>query len=209
MFRSQAAPTHKLDSAAQMRREPTDGERLLWDALRGRRSEHRRPLRVNRQQVLLGYIADFYLPHWRAIVEVDGGIHGTDRQAAWDAQRDRAFGAADYSVFRVDDALVRRDPDMVAELVEWYADDIDFLRRHGGPCGRSSDASVTWSFRGRAILRRGGELGTERERLHVFRLGAGFPADYPIELGCDVGEIDYHDLALCPRARCVELEPVA
>lgn len=206
MYRSREVPPRKLALAAQMRVEPTEGERLLGDALRGRRRTSRWPLRIHRQQVILGYIVDVYMPTWRAIVEIDGGVHGTDDQAAWDAQRDRAFGTADYSVFRVDDALVRRDSDMVAELVEWYADSIDFLRREGGPWGRSSRASLTWSFRGRGILRRGGEYGTPRERLHVFRFGAGFPADYPIELGCDVGEIDYHDIDACRDARCVELE---
>lgn len=209
MYRSHEAPARKLALAARMRCEPTEGERLLGDALSGRRLTSRWPLRVHRQQVILGYIADLYLPAWRAIVEVDGGVHGTEGQAAWDAQRDRAFRDADYSIFRVDDALVRRDPDMVAELVEWYADSIDFLRREGGPYGRSSRASVSWSFRGRGILRRGGEWGTPHERLHVFRLRAELPDDYPIELGADVGEVDYHDLELCCEARCSELGPVA
>lgn len=202
MFRSQAAPTRKLDRAAEMRREPTDGERLLWEALRTRRSPTRRALRVNRQQVLLGYIADFYLPRWRAIVEVDGGIHGSDQQADWDDRRDRAFQRAAYSVFRVADELVRADPDMVAELVEWYAESIDLLRGDGGPYGRSSDASVTWSFRGDAILRRGGELGTEREALHVFRVRDDLPDDYPITFGSDPGEVEYHDRVLCRAAGC-------
>ena len=69
--------------AREMRREMTSCEAKLWERLR------RGNLGINfrRQQVIAGFIADFYCHQANLVVEVDGPIH----EAEYDAERDRVF----------------------------------------------------------------------------------------------------------------------
>jgi len=60
-----------------------------------------------RQVPLLGFIADFYAPSVRLVVEVDGGYH-VGRVTA-DARRDRKLERGGYRVVRVQAELVTRD----------------------------------------------------------------------------------------------------
>ena len=55
----------------------------------------------------LGFIADFYAPGIRLIVEVDGGYHA--RRVTADARRDRKLTRAGYRIVRVQAELVRRE----------------------------------------------------------------------------------------------------
>ena len=74
--------------ARAMRREMTSCEAKLWARLR------RSNLGVSfrRQQVIAGFIADFYCHQAALVLEVDGPIH----EAEYDAERDRVF--ADYGI---------------------------------------------------------------------------------------------------------------
>ncbi len=190
-----------------MRAAPTEGERLLWLALQRR---DQRPFRVNRQQVLLGYIADFYIPKWRAIVEVDGSVHETERQMAWDDRRDAVFSDAEYSILRVDDSAVRHDPDLVAELIEMFAEEIEEARRPGCRYGYSSRTSIRWALDRSTVLHRtvclcfrgAGAPSHQRWHDHYFRLTAETPEAVRITYGSDVGEIDYHNRSECLGGWC-------
>ena len=69
-------------NARALRSNMTDAERKLWYRLRA----HRFNDASFRRQVPIGpYIADFVCLQARLIVEVDGGQHGTERDAARDA----------------------------------------------------------------------------------------------------------------------------
>ena len=74
--------------AREMRREMTSCEAKLWERLR------RGNLGINfrRQQVIAGFIADFYCHQAALVLEVDGPIH----EAEYDAERDRVF--ADHHI---------------------------------------------------------------------------------------------------------------
>jgi len=65
-----------------MRLNPTPAENALWQRVRGRALG----ARFHRQVVLRGWIADFWCPAHRLIVEVDGGSH--KRKGDADAHRD-------------------------------------------------------------------------------------------------------------------------
>jgi very-short-patch-repair endonuclease len=53
------------------------------------------------------FIADFYAPRARVVVEVDGGWHS--RRGAADARRDAKLGRLGYRVLRVSAELVMAD----------------------------------------------------------------------------------------------------
>ena len=116
--------------ARQMRRMPTGGEARLWTALR------RRGLggwRFRRQQILAGYIVDFYCAELQLAVEVDGGVHEARR--AEDQQRDQDLNAIGVRVVRVHDADVMGRLNVVLRLLAVRCESIaehDGLHRRDG-----------------------------------------------------------------------------
>ena len=83
--------------------DTTTPEARLWRALRSSRLG----VAFRRQVPLLGFIADFYAPSARLIVEADGGYHAGRLSA--DERRDRKLARAGYRVVRLPAELVTRD----------------------------------------------------------------------------------------------------
>lgn len=98
--------------AKQYRRSLTVDERLLWQALRGNRLGG---LHFRRQQVIDGYIVDFYCHAAALVVEVDGGVH--EEQAAEDARRDAALARRGLRVLRLRNEDVRWNLSGVLERI--------------------------------------------------------------------------------------------
>lgn len=73
----------------------TPAERELWRELRANRM---RGLQFRRQQVVAGYIADFYCDAVGMIIEVDGPIH--EGQQDWDDERQKAIEQHGITVLR-------------------------------------------------------------------------------------------------------------
>jgi very-short-patch-repair endonuclease len=69
--------------AKELRNNPTEAERILWQHLRLRQLGG---LKFRRQQPLGNYIVDFVCLGKRLVVEVDGGQHNS--QHSYDEQRD-------------------------------------------------------------------------------------------------------------------------
>lgn len=80
----------------QLRREMTPQERKVWDAVRGRKLGG---YKFRRQQVIDGFIADFYCAEAGVVLELDGIVH--ENQVEYDAHRDRAIAARRLIVLRV------------------------------------------------------------------------------------------------------------
>jgi very-short-patch-repair endonuclease len=95
-----------LQRAKELRRNMTPAERRLWAALRGGRLDG---LHFRRQQVIDGYVADFYCRAADLVVEVDGSVHDQPAQAADDAERDRYFKARGLQVLRFCNQEVQQD----------------------------------------------------------------------------------------------------
>jgi very-short-patch-repair endonuclease len=89
--------------AHTMRQAPTDSEARLWRALRSSQLG----VAFRRQVPLLGFVADFYAPSARLVVEIDGGYH--ERRRAADARRDRKLTRAGYRVLRLQAELITHD----------------------------------------------------------------------------------------------------
>ena len=71
-----------------------------------------------RRQVAIGpYVADFCCLSEHVVVEVDGGQHSTDRNAAHDAGRTAELNRRGFRVLRFTNADVMRDIDSVVETI--------------------------------------------------------------------------------------------
>lgn len=68
-----------------MRKQPTDAESVLWQALR----HDQLGVRVRRQYPMGGRILDFYIPSEKLAIEVDGSVHHKETVRSEDAVRDR------------------------------------------------------------------------------------------------------------------------
>lgn len=98
--------------ARSMLHSPTPSEAALWQALRGGVAG----VAFKRQVVLGGrYIADFFAPSVRLVVEVDGGVHRGRRAA--DRRRAEWLRRRGYRVVRVAAALVLRAPELAVAVI--------------------------------------------------------------------------------------------
>ena len=103
----------KKKFAKEMRRNPSPPERVLWPYLR----KDRLGVRFGRQRIIRGYIADFWCPSRRLIVEVDGKTY---HRPEWDEKRDVNLLRLGITTLRFDADFVLRDPETVARKVrEW------------------------------------------------------------------------------------------
>ena len=81
--------------ARELRKNPTDAERLLWSHLRLWQIDGHK---FRRQQPLGKYIVDFVCFEKRLIIELDGGQHA--EQLKYDVERDAWLRAQGFSVVR-------------------------------------------------------------------------------------------------------------
>ncbi len=85
--RNQPVTMEKLELARGRRRAMTTEEQALWHALRKNKLEN---LHFRRQQVIAGFIVDFYCPSAHLAIEVDGASHLTTKE--YDVARDHTLG---------------------------------------------------------------------------------------------------------------------
>ena len=85
----------KVARSKELRREMTPAEARLWEHLRARRLHN---IRFRRQQIVFGFIADFYCHDAGLIVEVDGPVH--EEQQGYDSNRDALLRQAGFEVVR-------------------------------------------------------------------------------------------------------------
>jgi very-short-patch-repair endonuclease len=101
-----------VEATRRLRRTMTRAERILWQALRRNQvaGSHFR-----RQQLIDGYIADFYCHRAGLVIEVDGASH-LGRED-YDKARDEAFAARGLRVLRISNARVESDLEAVLEEI--------------------------------------------------------------------------------------------
>ena len=99
--------------AKQLRENMTEAEQCLWTRLRLKHLGYM----FYRQKPIGDYIADFYCPKARLVVEVDGGQHFTDDIASNDRVRDEYMRSLGLTVLRFSNYEVMKNTDSVAEAI--------------------------------------------------------------------------------------------
>ena len=85
----------KQERARTFRKQMTPEETQLWQQLRARRLDG---LHWRRQQVIGGFIADFYCHAVGIVIEIDGAVHL--QQVEYDCARDKIFTWSGLLVLR-------------------------------------------------------------------------------------------------------------
>src|SRR4051794_13376035 len=101
---TQRVTPEKRALAKQLRRGMTGAEKRLWQQLRANRFHG---LQFRRQQVIDGFIADFYCHALKLVIEVDGPIH--EHQIEYDQERDYVITGRGLTILRVTNDEVQRD----------------------------------------------------------------------------------------------------
>lgn len=83
--------------ARELRRNATDAEQTLWNALRDRQLAG---LKFRRQHPIDRFILDFYCHEKRLAIELDGGYHAEDEQRIYDEERTTLLAAQGIKVLR-------------------------------------------------------------------------------------------------------------
>ncbi|WP_448265363.1 endonuclease domain-containing protein [Nostoc sp. DSM 114159] len=98
----------KVQRAKELRQQMTSEEKILWQHFRANRLNG---LHFRRQQIINGFIADFYCHATGLVIEVDGKIH--EQQAEYDAERDKVLSARGLRLLRIKNEEVRHELDKV------------------------------------------------------------------------------------------------
>src|SRR5215208_2177582 len=105
----QIVTKEKLQRAKELRYEMTPAEKVLWNELRA----NKLGVHFRRQQIIAGFIVDFYCHKAALVIEVDGDIH--DLQKEDDAKRDKALSEIGLKIVRFRNEDVIRDLPTVLE----------------------------------------------------------------------------------------------
>jgi very-short-patch-repair endonuclease len=101
-----------VELAKRLRRTMTFEERTLWQAIR---NDALSGLHFRRQQVIAGFIVDFYCASARLAIEVDGPVHSGRKD--YDAERDQALSELGMRILRLSNASIRENLPMVLDRV--------------------------------------------------------------------------------------------
>src|SRR5215510_2302769 len=108
-------PVRTLKSRAQiLRAEPTPAERTMWKILRDRRLDG---IKFRRQKPIRIYVADFYCPELKLVVELDGEVHTDPRQAVHDENRDSYLRSIGCTILRFPNREIFEDREAVLNKI--------------------------------------------------------------------------------------------
>jgi very-short-patch-repair endonuclease len=104
----------KVGQARSLRKKMTSAEKALWAILRGKKCGHSK---FRRQQIIEGFIADFFCAQYNLVIEVDGCIHETEEQKARDAHRKKVFESIGLREVRFTNKEVFENSDSVKKRI--------------------------------------------------------------------------------------------
>ena len=115
-----------FEKARELRKFETEAERLLWTRLQ---NNQLLGLHFRRQHPINRFIADFYCPKIKMVVEVDGGIHDIPENKAYEIGRSEILNDFDIIVIRFTNEQIINDIESVIKEIETSAikllDEID------------------------------------------------------------------------------------
>jgi very-short-patch-repair endonuclease len=100
------------ERARELRHNMTPAEKILWRELR---TDKLNGLHFRRQQIIDGFIVDYYCHAISLIIEIDGDIH--KQQVEYDAARDEHFISRGFKVLRFTNEEVMNGLSAVLEKI--------------------------------------------------------------------------------------------
>lgn len=104
--------------AEENRANPTDAERVLWNALKANAIGYK----FRRQHIIQDFIVDFYCNEAKLTIELDGGYHNTQKQLLSDEQRTEKLQQLGYTELRFKNEQVISDLEGVLATIRKACD---------------------------------------------------------------------------------------
>jgi very-short-patch-repair endonuclease len=123
----QKVSQEKKERASELKRNMTPAEKTLWQELRGNRLNGRH---FRRQQIIAGFIVDFYCHEVGLVVEVDGDVH--DTQLEYDDERGKILDGMGFKIIRFSNDSVLND---IQEVLSQIAEHLPLPVSGRGPGG--------------------------------------------------------------------------
>ena len=105
------------DTRKFLRENMTEAEVVLWEVLKEKKLNGRK---FRRQHSIGYYIADFYCPSERLIIELDGQQHYTPDGILKDRERDKHLSEMNITVLRFENKAVLNDLSQVLQCIKSY-----------------------------------------------------------------------------------------
>ena len=105
----------KVQRAKELRQNMTKQEKILWEKLRNNQLGG---FHFRRQQVIDGFIIDFYCNPVKLAIEVDGNIHRLRR--GYDEERDMILKNEGIEILRLSNIEIDMDIEAVLQRISSY-----------------------------------------------------------------------------------------
>mgnify|MGYP001270439515 CR=1 FL=1 len=110
IVRNQKVTKEKVELSRKLRKDMTVAEKAFWKMVRNRKLFN---LKFRRQQIIDGFIVDFYCDELGLCIEIDGEVHNDTEQKQYDRYRDEAIALNKLKILRFTNNEVLYDKDMV------------------------------------------------------------------------------------------------
>ena len=120
-----------IELAKEFRKNPTEAEKVLWNGLRNKGFSD---VKFRRQHPIKWFIADFYCHELKLVIEVDGGIHNSPRQAEYDEGRSAEIENLGIQVIRFSNEGILYNLESVLQKIN----KIILQRSSPSPCGEGA-----------------------------------------------------------------------
>ena len=119
----QKVSPEKIKRAKELRQNMTPAEKILWEYLRAKRFNG---LKFRRQQIIEGFIVDFYCHSLGLVIELDGEIH--DKQKEYDTERDDILSSKQLTILRFTNQQVSKDIESVLKIIAKKQENIENIK---------------------------------------------------------------------------------
>jgi very-short-patch-repair endonuclease len=103
-------------AARKLRQEETEAEKVLWNALRGKRLNG---LKFRRQHPYENTILNFFCVEHQLVVELDGSVHDLPDQSEYDEQRTKFLNEHGLRVVRFrNEDILKSLPIILQKIIE-------------------------------------------------------------------------------------------
>jgi very-short-patch-repair endonuclease len=108
------APPYLFRYAKELRSNPTETEKILWEELKNKRLG----MKFRRQHPIADYIVDFYCHSLKLVIEIDGGYHLDRDQKEYDHYRAEDLSGFGIVIIRFTNSQVKNDLDKVIKEIK-------------------------------------------------------------------------------------------
>ena len=114
---NQKVSSQKIIKSRELRKEMTESEKMFWNIVRNRGVNNHK---FRRQQIIDGFIVDFYCDELDLVVEIDGSVHDKKEQKDWDRDRDKILMQRGLNILRITNEDVKLNMDKIMIKISDY-----------------------------------------------------------------------------------------